>query len=214
VNKGIAGNSSRDLISRVDADVIAHRPDVVIILVGTNDMLNSKKFISYSEFRDNYTTLLQKLKASGIKVVLLSPPPVDTTYLFQRHDRHAFRELPNVKLDSARRIVAELAREHRAEYVDIFKVFEGSISTDSGSSTLILNEMNSGRKDGVHPTREGYYRIASEVYNVLEQKKLLRKKRKIICFGDSITYGAFMVGAGTAQGDTYPAFLSDMLLKK
>ncbi len=45
LNKGVAGNNSKDLMVRVDNDVINEQPDLVIIMVGTNDMINSKKFL-------------------------------------------------------------------------------------------------------------------------------------------------------------------------
>jgi lysophospholipase L1-like esterase len=69
-----------------------------------------------------------------------------------------------------------------------------------------------GIEDGLHPTRDGYRLIAQEVYRYLKQHQLLKKNRRIICFGDSITYGAFMDGKGTAEGDTYPAFLKNLLM--
>ena len=34
---------------------------------------------------------------------------------------------------------------------------------------------------------------------------------RIACFGDSITYGVYVAGEGTASGETYPAFLARKL---
>ncbi|WP_372934509.1 hypothetical protein [Mariniphaga sediminis] len=36
---------------------------------------------------------------------------------------------------------------------------------------------------------------------------------KIICFGDSLTFGVYMKGEGTAEGDTYPAILKQLITR-
>jgi lysophospholipase L1-like esterase len=53
INAGILGNSTSDLLARINTDVLSMHPDVVILMVGTNDMLNSKKFISYDDYEHN-----------------------------------------------------------------------------------------------------------------------------------------------------------------
>jgi lysophospholipase L1-like esterase len=214
INRGIPGNSSRDLLTRIDAEVTSAEPDVAIVLIGTNDMVNSKKMISYGEFTSNCRTIIEKLKSRQISVIFMSPPPVDTAYLFQRHDRNLFPELPNAKLDSISVILAGLAKEYRAHFIDINKVFREHAAANPGASSLIINEKNSGKKDGVHPTREGYYLIALEVHKLLQEKRLLKNSTRIVCIGDSITFGSFMEGAGTSHGNTYPAILKSMITKK
>ena len=37
INRGISGNRTIDLLNRLDADLIAHQPDIVTILIGVND---------------------------------------------------------------------------------------------------------------------------------------------------------------------------------
>ena len=76
LNKGVAGNNSFDLLKRIDKDVIAEKPTLVILMVGTNDMVNSRKFVSYPEFKVNYQTILGKLKEYKLPVVVMIPPPV------------------------------------------------------------------------------------------------------------------------------------------
>lgn len=106
VNKGVGGNNTNDLLKRFDKDVLAQSPDLVIMMVGTNDMLNTKKIVSYELYRANYESIIQKLIKHKIKVVMMSSPPVDTEYLFQRHQRALFKQDPNEKIDSTRQIVS------------------------------------------------------------------------------------------------------------
>ena len=49
INKGIGGNNTRDLISRVEKDVISEKPDIVIMMVGTNDMFWLPKRLPYDQ---------------------------------------------------------------------------------------------------------------------------------------------------------------------
>jgi len=43
INSGIKGNTTTDILGRLKKDVLDKKPDLVILMVGTNDMLNSKK---------------------------------------------------------------------------------------------------------------------------------------------------------------------------
>ncbi|GEO06064.1 hypothetical protein AAE02nite_37280 [Adhaeribacter aerolatus] len=211
LNKGIAGNSTNDLIKRIDQDVLAEKPDLVIMLVGTNDMLNSGKFISYGQFQANYAAMLNKLKAQNISVVVMSPPPVDTAYLFKRHQRALFTEDPNHKIDSVSSIIRQLAQVNQIYFMDLNKLFKAAGSPNPSAQSLLINQANFNKADGVHPTAAGYRFMAQHLYDFLQANHLLKKNKKILCFGDSITFGAFMDGQGTAGGETYPAFLQALL---
>lgn len=212
LNKGIGGNNTHDLLNRIDQDVLAENPDLVILMAGSNDMLNSRKFVSYARFEQNYRHLIRQLQSRNIRVVLMSPPPVDTGYLFQRHDHSLFADAPNAKLDSVNRLIRQLAQSHQVHYIDIYQAFQEKNSPNRQPQSLIINEANLGIADGLHPTREGYQLIAAQVYAYLKANKLLKRKQKILRFGDSITFGAFMEGKGTTEGDTYPAYLKRLLL--
>lgn len=211
LNKGIAGNNTNDLIKRIDKDIIAEQPDLVIIMGGTNDMLNSSKFVSYEQLSANYTAMVNKLKAQNTAVVLMSPPPVDTAYLFKRHKRTSFTEEPNHKIDSVSSILQQLALTNHIYFINLNKIFKSAGSPNRSAQSLLINQANFNKEDGVHPTAAGYQFIARHLYDYLKENHLLKKNKKIICFGDSITFGAFMNGQGTARGETYPAYLQGLI---
>lgn len=211
INKGIGGNNTKDLLERIDEDALSEDPQIAIIMIGTNDMINSKKFLSYRDFTRNYQNIIDKFQSKGIKLVLMTPPPVDTAYLFMRHSRNIYDELPNVKIDSIVHITRKLAADNKTYFIDINEIFKKNGSPNSDSDSLLINFLNSGKRDGVHPTKKGYQLVANSIFNLLKQEHLLKGKVKILCFGDSITYGAFMKGEGTAEGDTYPALLNHLI---
>lgn len=213
LNKGVAGNNSAQLVQRVDKDVVAEKPDLVLIMVGTNDMINSQKFVSFDSYFANLKEVVSKIRAgsTATKIVLANVLPVDEDYLFQRHDKALYSLLPNNKLDSLNAMLFNFAKDNKLHFVDVNQDFRNENMSFKESSSLLINRLNGGVDDGVHPTKLGYELIANRFYDTLCKDKLLRRKMRIICFGDSITYGAFMEGKGTSIGDTYPAKLLVLL---
>lgn len=212
INAGVGGNTSGDLIKRLEADVLQKDPDLVLIMVGTNDMVNSAKLTSYVDYKAHMVTLIRRLKREGVQPVLMSPPPVDTAYLFQRHDRSKFDVPPNEKLAEVSKILKTLARQEKLVFIDLQRAFVKAEVPKHNQDTWIKNMLNSGEADGVHPTPEGYTFIGKYVYDALEKHGVFLKGYKtILCFGDSITYGSRVCGAGTAEGQTYPAVLERLI---
>ena len=212
INSGIGGNNTVNLLARLEQDVLVHHPDLVILMVGTNDMLNSKKMISYPEYTQNLKSIVSQIMAKGAKVLLMCPPPVDSIYLFQRHDRSLFQEVPNEKMDSVSQIVQQIAKSSGSDCLNLFQKFNELNLPRHNQDLFFRNEMNSGKPDGVHPTPLGYRFIAESVFQFLKSTDLLKKDVKIVCFGDSITYGSGANGGGTVAGETYPAVLSSLII--
>ncbi|XMO85355.1 GDSL-type esterase/lipase family protein [Algibacter sp. AS12] len=204
INAGIGGNNTNDLLKRVDKDVLEHNPDLVIMMVGTNDMLNTRKLIDYKTYTSNLETLIKKIKSNVSKLVVMSPIPADSLYLYTRHKKILFSESPNKKIDAVGSIVKTLAAENNVRFYDLNAEFKALNLPVHNKDLLIRNEMNSGKKDGVHPTALGYRFMAEHVYRFLMENALLNPNQKIICFGDSITRGG-------GQGANYPAYLNTLI---
>ncbi|MBJ2175957.1 hypothetical protein JBL43_17005 [Aureibaculum sp. A20] len=205
INAGVGGNNTMNLLHRLNKDVLEQHPDLVILMVGTNDMLNSKKMISYKKYEDNLVTLVRKIKEKGSEIVLMSPPPADSVYLFERHDKNLFNESPNEKLDSVRKINLRIAVNHDLKFIDLYQVFTDLNLPKHNTDLFIRNQKNSGVSDGVHPTELGYHLIGEIVFYFLKENQLVQKQQKIVCFGDSITKGS------GAKGKTYPVILQNLI---
>ncbi len=213
LNKGIGGNAPADLLNRMNQDVIADKPDLVLLMVGTNDLLNSSKMISLEKYESNLRKILSALKSESIDVVLMSPPPADTVYLFERHNRSKYTTPPNEMLAEARKLLKRLSREYNFLFIDIYRYFKNEGIPDHNRDDVIRNEWNSGSKDGVHLTARGNQFMGLYIFNKLLKRRKINKTSLIICFGDSLTFGASMEGAGTSTGDTYPAVLRGAMEK-
>ena len=91
INAGVGGNRSSQLLKRLNRNVLAHHPTVVVLMVGTNDRLNSSRFIKAKVYQQNVNALIDRIEASGAKVLLITPPPCIPELLFSRHDPEKYR---------------------------------------------------------------------------------------------------------------------------
>lgn len=78
-NRGIGGEAVDEMLARLDRDVIAPRPDLVIWQTGSNDPLRG---VSLDHFREATEAALERIREAGIDVVLMEPqwcPALDAT---------------------------------------------------------------------------------------------------------------------------------------
>jgi lysophospholipase L1-like esterase len=78
IGAGIGGNKVYDLYLRLDDDVLAKTPDVVVIWVGVNDVWHKTSGIGTDpeKFERFYTAIIKKLKDKNIRVVLTTPAAI------------------------------------------------------------------------------------------------------------------------------------------
>ncbi|WP_230661355.1 GDSL-type esterase/lipase family protein [Psychrobacter sp. I-STPA10] len=79
-NAGVNGNTSADVLARLD-DIIATKPDLVLLGVGGNDVLQR---IQPATTKANIIQIIQRLKAANIPVVLIAEPHFSSSALFGR----------------------------------------------------------------------------------------------------------------------------------
>lgn len=79
VGAGISGNKIYDLYLRMEDDVLAKNPDVVVIWVGVNDVWHkatSGTGTDPDKFEKFYNAVVKKLQAKNIKVYLATPSTI------------------------------------------------------------------------------------------------------------------------------------------
>lgn len=185
-------------------------PDVVVLLVGTNDMINTAHLTPLDTFRERYESLADALLESSQAVVLVTLPPCVEELLFRRHERELFAGMsPNERLRQANTIIREVAARKRCGLVDLDAVFAPGTFEEGNPHGLLVTVAASGRPDGVHPNAAGARRIGEAVAERIQSLGVAGGK--ITCLGDSITYGGGLPGEGTAEGDTYPAVVTQRL---
>ena len=145
-NRGIGGDRVRDLLRRVDADLIALDPTVASILIGINDTwrrYDANDPTGTAAFEKDYRLLLEKIRDHlDARVILLEP-----FLLHVPADRHAWREDLSPKIDVTRK----LAIEFDAELLPLDGLF---------AQEAVRAPAAYWAADGVHPTAAGHALIA------------------------------------------------------
>lgn len=73
---GVGGDKVYDLYLRLEDDVLQKKPDLVLIYVGINDVwhkLGARTGTDYAKYLKFYQALINKIQASGSKIVLCTP---------------------------------------------------------------------------------------------------------------------------------------------
>ena len=201
INAGVGGNRSSQLLKRLERDVLSKQPTVVVLMVGTNDRLNSGGFIDIKAYRKNVVSLIDQIQAGDAKVVLMTPPTCIPELLFTRHDSTKYADqAPQARMQEVRTVLLDLSRQKQIPVIDFHDYLIDHKIADASKTSVIRNPANSG----VHLTPVGYQLLARLVAEKLKAEQL--DVTKVICFGDSLTKGS--------RQANYPASLQQLLSDK
>ena len=139
VNRGISGQTSPQLLLRFMADVVALKPRVVHLMIGTNDVAGNTGPTTPQAYQDNVRAMVTLARASGIKVVLGSIPPAD-----RMNWRPDLR--PAARIAELNRWLKDFAAQQQLTFADYHAVL-------SGPNGELRPEFG---RDGVHPEAAGY----------------------------------------------------------
>lgn len=139
IGRGISGQTTSEMLVRFQSDVIDLKPEVVVILAGTNDLARNNGVISHEHILQNIRSMCELARFHKIRPVLCSILPA---YQFRWN-----KELkPAEEIKAVNKMIEEYAKRNRFAYVDYYS----ALVDERGG----LPEQYS--KDGVHPTPEGY----------------------------------------------------------
>ncbi|MDK2821344.1 MAG: hypothetical protein PWP31_1309 [Clostridia bacterium] len=157
VNKGVSGETTGEMLTRFDQDVISLRPRIVIIMGGTNDAWAS---ISVSEVKNNVETMADKALQNNITPVIGLPTPLCKKEV---HVSIAFLERMADFLENYRQAYLEIAKSRDLQILNFF-------------APPLLDKDNWGKKeffnDGGHPNQEGYKVMADMALSSLKNIKI------------------------------------------
>jgi len=154
-NRGISGNTLDDLAARWQKDVLALQPDVLSILVGTNDVeqaLNEEREIDTLQWKATFRRLLDEVRKQNpeVKFVLCTPFVAPAGWRGE-HPNYGKRTQMIASLVS---IIRDLSQEYHATLVPFDTlVAETLSSTPSLPPTYWI-------WDGIHPTPAMHYKMA------------------------------------------------------
>lgn len=156
VNRGVGGDRTAELLHRVDEDVIAEKPDCVVLQVGINDVwrrFTVGEETTPEQFRANYGQLVSKIKETGAKLILVQP------FVLNMEDKQRFRPYVN----AVNAVIREIAERENLPLVPMDEIFSGA--------TIDIKPKEFST-DGVHPTHRGCRYIADFVIKELKKSVL------------------------------------------
>jgi len=156
LNRGIGGQTTPQMLSRFEKDVLDVNPKAVLILAGTNDIAGNTGEITLTEIRDNIDEMAQMASKNQIQVILCSVLPA-----FDYPWRAGRR--PDEKIPALNQLIRELAEAQNLYYLDFFAV----MADDRNGLPKDLAE------DGVHPTYKGYSVMRNLTLEAFKELKLI-----------------------------------------
>ena len=206
INKGFSGRNTRNALQLLDKEILPLKPQHVIVYFGMNDAMNSGNLLGLADYEANLQAIVKKLSDNGAKTVaLVTINPVIEEYVQARHPKHPQKEHLQAYLATYDQAVRSIAQEGKLPLIDLRAIIETNGGAVISEKCLIRCEQNGGGKDGVHLTPAAYTLLGKRAFEVIGER--VKHGDTVVCFGDSLTFGAGAKGAGTVTGETYPAAL-------
>ena len=213
INSGIGGHNSKQVLGRIERDALDLKPDVIVLMVGTNDVANSHALVPLDAYAANVEAMVKAVRDAGsAKLVLVNLPPVIEPMLLERHPNHPHAGHVNEEIQKYNAKLAEIATANGLTLVDFYAAVNAAAPDLTGPDSPLRNPNNGGGRDGVHMLPRGYRMLGKAVADALADDA--KPGMRVVCVGDSLTFGYPAEGQGTARGQTYPAVLNDELNRK
>lgn len=152
LNRGIAGNTTRQVLDRLEEDVIKEIPDLVTLLIGGNDR-GEDSGIDPEETRKNIEEIIGRIEKTGAKILLLNYHLI----IHPEYDNQVWKHL--VKSNG---IIRNVAHEKGLPLLEMDKPMQEALNYRTHEELVFLT-------DGVHLHPGGEMVYAREVYNKLSE---------------------------------------------
>lgn len=146
-NAGISGNTTAQMLARIDADVLAYPSGWVVVAGGINDISNG---VDPATTISNLTTIITKLKDDNRRVILMTPLP--SIYYDTTTKKDAWSKIYKWTLDTAPTL------------------FPGVVTVDTARPLINLATgapLTGLTIDGVHPSDLGAQRMGKAIADAL-----------------------------------------------
>lgn len=159
VGAGISGNKVYDLYLRMEEDVLARDPDMVVIYIGVNDVWHKRTHgtgTDADKFEKFYQAIIKKLKAKNITVILCTPATIG--------EKTDFSNQLDGDMNEYSKIIRNLAQKNSLPVIDLRKIF-----LDYDLKNNPENKANGIlTTDGVHLNAKGNQLVADEMWKVIQ----------------------------------------------
>jgi lysophospholipase L1-like esterase len=158
VGAGIGGNKVYDLYLRMDDDVLAKNPDIVVIYIGVNDVWHKTSYGTGTDpdkFERFYDAIIKKLKDKNTAAVLCTPAVIG--------EKTDFTNQQDGDMNKYSAIVRNIAKQNNLPLVDLrqkFLDYNRQYNTENKEQGILT-------KDKVHLNAKGNQLVADEMWRVI-----------------------------------------------
>jgi acyl-CoA thioesterase I len=146
INTGVSGDRSEDVLAGFGARVARFRPDVVVVMLGTNDSVSGQA--GRDGFRHRISRIVTRVRALHAVPVLQTPTPVDASASPERADLGAYAN-----------VVREVAEAREVVLVDHY------------THWLAVGHHHAPQRwldDAIHPNARGHLEMARTLVRRLQ----------------------------------------------
>lgn len=149
INTGISGNTTRTIIDDFTWRIAQFRPDVVSLMIGTNDCAKGR--ITITDFENNLRSLMNGIRILGAVPVLHTPNVIIAD---KSPERAALPDYVGV--------IRKVAADQKLILVDNYAYWQDTIN-NSATIKVFRDWLN----DPLHPDGDGHSRIARLMFREL-----------------------------------------------
>jgi lysophospholipase L1-like esterase len=146
-NNAIGGEDSTEVLPRIDGEILQNNPDSILILLGTNDALNTADG-SITNFVANMTSIYERCLAQGMEIEACTIPPFGAAYA------DVASVVKNRFLTNANKwIRAYVAQHEKMKLHDLYNLLTDPAQADGRALTGLSSA------DGIHWNIAGGYKV-------------------------------------------------------
>lgn len=144
-NAGISGDTTTGGLKRLERDVLAHKPHLVTIMFGMNDLVGTP----VDTFKKNLHEMITHCLKSGAEVVLCTQNSIIET-----------PQRPCARLAEFTQAIRDVAKEETLVVADCYAAFEAVHAADAAEWNLLLS-------DTIHPNMAGHKLFAETLAHAI-----------------------------------------------
>lgn len=149
-NAGISGNTTEKGLKRIDRDVLALKPQLVVVMFGMNDCAKNTPQV----FHDNLKKIVQKCFDAGSAVVLCTQNSIYPEDVRRSKTLGTYAE-----------VIHTVAMEMSVPLADCYHACEDLRTTNPGAWKLLMSET-------IHPNMNGHRLFAEVIAGTISGKKI------------------------------------------
>lgn len=141
---GHRGDTSKDMLERMDKDVLSKKPDIMFLMCGINDIWLDSTSVDF--YKKNLKEILDKAEKQNIRIILMTITPITEDLTTPK----------NAEVDKFNGFLKKYSKERNIQLIDISSVFKEYLSKNSSPGGLFW-------EDQVHMANGGNTLIADTI---------------------------------------------------